>query len=86
MTYVDANRVFLEHFEKVFLDVLEDQIKTAFALESLLQGNNVLILEHAEHSDLSHDCLLGDLVVIRLLKLLYSDYRHKRQTENRESV
>ena len=74
MTYVDANGVLLEDLEQVFLDILKDQVEAAFALERLLQSHNVLIFEHAKHADLAHDCLFCNLVVVRLLEFLYSDY------------
>ena len=38
-------------------------------LEGLLECYNVLILEHAEHSHFSHNGLLRDFIIIRLLEL-----------------
>jgi len=71
--YVDSDRVFLKYFEQVFLNVFENKVEAAFALESLLEGHDVGVLQHSEHADLTHDCFLGDLVVVGLLKLFDSN-------------
>lgn len=68
--YVDAVLVLFEDLKKVLFDVLKHQIQAAFPFKCLLEQDNVGVFEHAEHLDLSHDGLLGDLVFIRLLELL----------------
>ena len=75
-TYIDADRVLFEDLEQVLFDVLEDEIQAALSLERLLESDNVRVFEHAEHSNLAHDRLLRDLVIVRLLKFLYTDCEH----------
>jgi len=71
--WIDSNGVLFQHFQQILFNVLEHQVQAPFPLERLLQRHNVLVFEHAEHPDFSHDGLLGDLIFIRLLKLLDGD-------------
>jgi len=72
--YINPVLVFLEDLKQVLLYVLKHEVEAAFALEGLLEEDDVGVLEHAKHLDLSHDRLLRDFVLIRLLELLDGNY------------
>ena len=50
--------------------------------ESFFERDVILGLAHTQHADLAHDRFLGDLVLIRLLKLLDSDCTSVNATVN----
>ena len=50
-----------------------DKDKVNLLFETLMQVDNVVLLELAEHLNLAHRGLLHDLIVVRLLEFLNRD-------------
>ena len=60
---------FLQHFQKVVLNVLKNQIHYAFLPESLLELYDVGVLQHFKYFDLAHGCFFNDLIFLGFFEL-----------------
>jgi len=71
---LQACRTLFQDFKESFLDIFENQIELALALEGLFEDDDILVSESLEHADLTVGGLLDHFIFVDgLLELLDSN-------------